>query len=246
MTYQILALGELLWDLLPSGAQPGGAPANFAYHAQALGAQSGVVTRVGADPLGRSLQQHLAGMGLPLELVQVDETAPTGTVTVTLTGDGIPNFTIHEQVAWDRLQPTAAARQAASAADAICFGSLAQRAQPSRDTICELLRLTPPDALRIFDINLRQEFYSQAVIGQSLELANVLKLNETELPVPATMFELPGEPETQVAALAATWMASRSMCWSKPMTSAAVNESPAPTVSITRTGCGRHSEIRPC
>jgi fructokinase len=202
MKFNVLALGEILWDLLPSGAQPGGAPANFAYHAQALGARAGVVTRVGNDRLGRDLQDHLAAMNLPLDLVQVDETVPTGTVTVELTGDGIPHFTIHEQVAWDQLQPTEAARLAARSADAICFGSLAQRGPVSRAAIQQLLRLTDVRCLRIFDINLRQHYYSREVIEQSLELANVLKLNETELPVLESMMGLTGSAEAQLAMLA--------------------------------------------
>ena len=202
MKFNVLALGEILWDLLPSGAQPGGAPANFAYHAQALGAQAGVVTRVGNDRLGRDLQDHLAAMNLPLDLVQVDETVPTGTVTVELTGDGIPHFTIHEQVAWDQLQPTEAACLAARSADAICFGSLAQRGPVSRAAIQQLLRLTADRCLRIFDINLRQHYYSREVIEQSLELANVLKLNETELPVLESMMGLTGSAEAQLAMLA--------------------------------------------
>jgi len=176
-------MGEILWDLLPTGAQMGGAPANFAYHARALGAEAGVVTRVGSDALGQALQRRLEAWRLPLDLVQVDAQAPTGTVTVALSGEGIPSYTIHEPVAWDRLEPTDATLSAARGAAAICFGSLAQRAEPSRGTIHHPLRLSPAGALRIFDINLRQHFYSREVIEASLRLANVLKLNETELPV---------------------------------------------------------------
>ena len=201
-TFSIIGLGEVLWDLLPAGPQPGGAPANFACHARALGAQAGVITRVGRDALGRDLQHRLVEMKLPAELVQVDDSAPTGTVTVELSGQGVPHYTIHEPVAWDRLQLTEAARQTAGTADAICFGSLAQRAGPSRATIHELLRLTRPDALRIFDINLRQHFHSRDVLESSLQLANVLKLNDTELPVLAALFDLSGDVQTQVSALA--------------------------------------------
>ncbi len=200
--FRIIGLGEVLWDLLPAGPQLGGAPANFACHARALGAQAGVITRVGRDALGRDLQHRLVEMQLPAELVQVDDSAPTGTVTVALSGEGVPHYTIHEAVAWDRLQLTEAARQTARAADAICFGSLAQRAEPSRATIQELLRLTPPDALRIFDINLRQHFHSREVLETSLQLANVLKLNDTELPVLAALFDLSGDVQEQLSALA--------------------------------------------
>lgn len=203
MTPKILGLGEILWDLLPSGAQLGGAPGNFAYHARALGAEAGIVTRVGDDALGRVIRARLAAMELPLDLVQIDPTGPTGSVTVKLNAAGVPDFTIHEGVAWDRLESTAAARSAAQAADAVCFGSLAQRAEPARTTILELVRQTPAGALRIFDVNLRQHYFSRAVIEGSLRLANAAKLNDIELPVLAEMFGLSGDVRAQIAALAA-------------------------------------------
>lgn len=202
MSLQAIGLGEVLWDLLPAGRQLGGAPANFAYHARALGAPAGVVTRVGRDALGQEIQCRLEKLCLPAHLVQVDETSPTGTVTVELVGEGVPNFTIHEPVAWDHLHMTDASLAAARTADALCFGSLAQRAEPSRGTIQHLLRQSSPTALRIFDINLRQHFHSRTVIEPSLQLANVLKLNDAELPVLATMFDLKGDPQSQLMALA--------------------------------------------
>ena len=203
ITSKIIGLGEILWDLLPTGAQLGGAPGNFAYHARALGAEAGIVTRVGDDALGRDILARLAAMQLPLDLVQIDAPAPTGTVTVKLNAAGVPDFTIHEGVAWDRLELTAAARRAVQAADAVCFGSLAQRAEPSRSTILDLVRQAPAKALRIFDVNLRQHYFSREVIERSLQLANVAKLNDTELPVLAEMFGLPGDTRAQIAALAA-------------------------------------------
>jgi fructokinase len=202
MSSKIIGIGEVLWDLLPAGRQLGGAPANFAYHARELGARAGLVTRLGRDALGQEIQRHLEKLGLPADLLQVDETAPTGTVTVELGGEGVPNFTIHEHVAWDHLQLTEASLAAARSADALCFGSLAQRTEPSRGTIQHLLRQSTPAALRIFDINLRQRFHSRSVIEASLQLANVLKLNDAELPVLATLFDLQGDPQLQVAALA--------------------------------------------
>jgi fructokinase len=202
MSFRIIGLGEVLWDLFPTGAQMGGAPANFAYHARALGACSAVVTRVGLDALGRDIRLRLEELGLPSDLVQVDEAHPTGTVTVELEGDGIPLFTIHERVAWDYLRPTDAAMQAAGEADAICFGCLAQRCEPSRSTIHRLLEQAPAGARRIFDINLRQRFYSRVIIENSLRQANVLKLNDTELPIVARLLGLGGDMESQVATLA--------------------------------------------
>lgn len=202
MTFKIVGIGEVLWDLLPSGAQIGGAPANFAYHAGALGAHASVITRVGPDKLGYDIRQDLARMGLPADLMQVDESAPTGTVTVDVDGDGIPRFVIRENVAWDYLRPSQAALKAVATADAVCFGTLAQRGEPSRSTIRALLRQAPSSSLRVLDINLRQNFYSREVVEQSLGLANVLKLNDAELPMLAAMFNLSGDTREQIGSLA--------------------------------------------
>lgn len=140
--------------------------------------------------------------GFPTNLIAVDPTAKTGVVEVQLGADGQPAYVIHEDVAWDRLSVDACAMESASKANAICFGSLAQRAEASRKAIRALVQATPKDALRVFDINLRQTFYSAEVLGTSLELANVLKLNDTELPVLAGLFSLDGDPRAQLAQLA--------------------------------------------
>ncbi|MCX6910211.1 MAG: carbohydrate kinase [Verrucomicrobia bacterium] len=202
MSFKVLAVGEILWDLLPSGKQLGGAPANFAYHAHALGAEARVFSRVGGDPLGREILDRLRALGLPTGGVGMDATAPTGTVSVELAADGQPRFTIHENVAWDRLVADEASLTFAAQADAVCFGSLAQRSEPSRRAIRALVTATPATALRVFDINLRQQFYSREVVEESLRLANVLKLNDTELPVLAAMFGLGDSVREQLVALA--------------------------------------------
>jgi len=191
--YKVLGIGEILWDLLPSGKQLGGAPANFAYHAHALGAESLVVSRVGDDPLGREILQRLRGLGLRTDGIGVDLTAPTGTVTVALDAKGVPNFTIHENVAWDLIAATPALLAEAARADVICFGSLGQRHPVSRAVIRDFLKTVPATALRIFDINLRQHFYSREIIEESLRSANVLKLNSDELPVIARLCSLTGD-----------------------------------------------------
>lgn len=201
MSWRVLGLGEVLWDLLPAGAQLGGAPANFAYHARALGADAGVITRIGSDSLGDDILRRFDVMGLPASLVQRDANAPTGTVTVQLGADGVPQFTIHENVAWDRLTTTEEALAAVADADAVCFGSLGQRCEPARSSIRQLVSAARPAALRIFDINLRQHFYSREVIEHSLQQANVLKLNDTELPVLAALFGLTGSVSGQLAEL---------------------------------------------
>ena len=202
MSFRVLGLGEVLWDLLPTGRQLGGAPANFACHARALGADAAIVTRVGSDALGREIVERLGALGLPAGLVQVDERAPTGTVGVELDGAGVPRFTIHGGVAWDALAATDTALAAAAHADAVCFGSLAQRSGPARASIRRLVEAAPAPALRIFDVNLRQRFHTREVLERSLALANVLKLNDAELPVLASVFGLSGAPEAVVEALA--------------------------------------------
>jgi fructokinase len=202
MNSNVVGVGEVLWDLLLTGPQLGGAPANFAYHAHALGAQAQVITRVGNDDHGREIIRRFDEMGLPETTIQIDETVPTGTAKVVLSGDGLAHFTIQENVAWDYIAATPEALIAAREAHAICFGSLAQRCETSCHTIRHLVAETPPDALRVFDINLRQQFYSRGVVEQSLLLANVLKLNDDELPTLAAMFSLAGSTENQIERLA--------------------------------------------
>jgi len=199
---KVVGIGEVLWDLLPGGRQLGGAPANFAYHAHALGAEARVVSRVGSDELGRELLRRLEELDLLTDAVEVDPTAPTGTVTVEVKADGQPQFTIHENVAWDRIAGEAAGRRAAAAADALCFGTLAQRSEVSRRSIRALLKASPTTSLRILDINLRQDYYSREIIEESLTLANILKVNETELERLAEMFGLPGDEHQRIAELA--------------------------------------------
>ena len=205
MNFNIVGVGEVLWDLLLTGPQLGGAPANFAYHARALGAEVHFITRVGNDDYGREIIRRFQDMGLAGPTVQVDETAPTGIAKVALSGDGLAQFTVLENVAWDYIAATPEALAAAGAADAICFGSLAQRCERSRQTIQQLITAAPSKALRVLDINLRQRFYSREVIEKSLQLANVLKLNDDELPRLAAMFNLTGSTRQQVESLAQTF-----------------------------------------
>lgn len=202
MSFRIVGIGEVLWDLLPSGRQLGGAPANFTYHATALGADTRLISCVGNDDLGCETLDRLRKLGVPTDCVEVDEQSPTGTVGVTVTADGQPHYQIHENVAWDAIRGEAAARRAVAAADAVCFGSLAQRSEISRDTIQTLVASAPAKALRIFDINLRQHYYTRDIIKKSLALANVLKVNDAELPRLAEMFSLTGDARSQIQQLA--------------------------------------------
>lgn len=178
-----VGLGEVLWDMLPAGKQVGGAPANFAYMMALLGHRGVVASRAGNDALGEELRERLDALRLDVSCLQADSTHATGTVKVHLDREGQPEYEITEGVAWDSLEWTPAWQQIAPEADVVCFGSLAQRATQSRATIRGFVAATRSTALRIFDVNLRQKFYSEEVLSESLRLANAAKLNEQELPI---------------------------------------------------------------
>jgi fructokinase len=180
--FTVVGLGELLWDFLPGGREMGGAPANFAYIANLLGDRTVVASRLGNDDLGEEARQKLKRLGLTSEYVQADQAHPTGTVQVGVDGAGQPRFDIVEGVAWDFLEWTPEWMELAGKADSVCFGSLAQRSPISRVTIRKFLLATRAAAVRIFDVNLRQNFYSAEVLRESLKLANVAKVNHEELP----------------------------------------------------------------
>lgn len=192
MSFNVVGLGEVLWDLLPAGPQLGGAPTNFTYQAGALGADAVLVTRVGNDDLGREVIERFRRMNLPLATVQADPVRRTGTVTVTLNEKGVPHYAFAADTAWEQLAATNSALTAVSGAHAVCFGTLGQRNPVARKSIQQLVAAAPADALRIFDINLRLDLYSREVIEQSMRLANVLKLNDEELVVLTEMFSLQG------------------------------------------------------
>jgi fructokinase len=181
-TYTIVGLGELLWDLFPAGKQLGGAPANFAYHSAALGNQGLIASRVGDDELGREALDQLSRLGLPTDYVQTDPTHPTGTVEVQVDEQGQPDYIITENVAWDFMEWTPAWQKLAAQTDAVCFGSLAQRSPQSRDTIRQFIKAVPSGNTRIYDVNLRQAFFSKEILTESLSLSEVVKLNDIELP----------------------------------------------------------------
>jgi len=185
--FNIVGLGEILWDLLPDGKQLGGAPANFAYIASQLGNRGIVLSRVGNDERGCAILDELRSKKLSTDHIQIDEEKPTGIVNVSLSG-GQPSYEIVENAAWDFLELSDDWHKIALTADAVCFGSLAQRNHVSQKTICEFINLTKK--LRIFDGNLRQHFFSPKVLRKSLNLANIVKLNHEELPVVAEMFEI--------------------------------------------------------
>jgi fructokinase len=190
VSLRIIGIGEVLWDLLPSGNQLGGAPANFACHAAALGASGCLISRVGDDELGREIHRRLDSLGVSIKTVAVDPELPTGSVSVDLNRDGQPSYTIHGDSAWDRIEADKTNLACAARCDAICFGTLAQRSESSRSAIMKILAAAPATALRVLDINLRAPFFDSAVIKTSLAHADVLKLNDQELPQVASMVGL--------------------------------------------------------
>lgn len=188
----VVGLGEALWDVLPEGKKLGGAPANFAYHAgQFLGQDNTIaVSALGEDKLAEETIESLKAHGLTFLMPRVPY--PTGTVQVTLDEQGIPSYDIKENVAWDNIPFDTEVQAIARQCRAVCFGSLAQRNVVSRETIQRFLDLTPADCMKIFDINLRQNFYSKEVIQESLRRCNVLKINDEELVIIGRMFGYPG------------------------------------------------------
>ena len=187
----VVGLGEALWDVLPEGKKLGGAPANFAYHAgQLLGRDRTVaISALGADALGDETVRALEARGLRHVMPRVPY--PTGTVQVQLDAHGVPAYDIRRDVAWDHIPLDDRIRTIARTCRAVCFGSLAQRSAASRATIHGFLDLTPADCLKIFDINLRQEFYSREVVEESMRRCDVLKINDEELAVVGRLFGLP-------------------------------------------------------
>ncbi len=190
MKRYVVGLGEALWDVLPDGAKLGGAPANFAYHAAQFGFPAVAVSALGCDRLADCTEAAFSEKQLEYLMPRVD--FPTGVVNVSLDGDGIPTYDIATGVAWDNIPFTAEMQQVAENALAVCWGSLAQRSEVSRTTIMRFVDSTSDDCLRVFDINLRQNFYSREVIEESMRRCSVLKINDEELVIVSRLLQLPG------------------------------------------------------
>jgi fructokinase len=198
MKKKVVGLGEVLWDLLPDRTCLGGAPANFAYITTLFGDQGIVASRVGEDARGLEALRRMQDLGLSVDQVQTDRTHVTGTVKVEVDGNGQARYEIAHPVAWDFLQGTPAWQRLAEEADAICFGSLAQRSEESRATIRRFLRASP-SAVKVFDVNLRQAYYSQEILAESMKLADIVKLNDEELPKIMSLEKFPHMDELSSA-----------------------------------------------
>lgn len=191
-TPYVVGLGEALWDVLPEGKKLGGAPANFAFHAAQFGRRAIAVSAVGEDNLGTETLEEFKKKNLNVLMPRVPYA--TGTVQVTVDEQGIPTYDIKENVAWDNIPFTPEIEAVAKNCEAVCWGSLAQRNVVSRQTIQKFLDAMPSDGnrLRIFDINLRQNFYTPEVIQDSLQRCNILKINDEELVTISRLFGYPG------------------------------------------------------
>ena len=192
--FTIAGIGEVLFDILPEGKKLGGAPVNFTFHAQQLGLEAYPICSVGRDTDGHEIIDSLTKAGLSIDYIQENE-YPTGTAHVSLDYLGVPNFILTENVAWDYIHWTDKLIELARKVDAVCFGTLAQRSSRSCLSIHEFLRNTKHDCLRIFDINLRQQYYSPEIIKKSLKLANTLKLNDNELMILQDILNLPSSTQ---------------------------------------------------
>lgn len=197
----IIGLGEILWDIFPEGKRLGGAPANFAYHANALGARGVVVSRIGTDALGAEILNALGRLGMDTQFISTDPDHATGTVAVRVRPDGQPEFTITENVAWDHLPFSPALATLVAEADAVCFGTLGLRSSVSRSTVRKLLDLARPSCRRVFDVNIRQHYWDRQLIADLLQVAEVLKLNQDELALFQREFGLPVEETAALDAL---------------------------------------------
>jgi len=203
MSAPVLCFGEILWDLLPHGAFPGGAPFNVAYHLHRLGVPVLPVSAVGPDELGAQLLARLAAWGIASTAIAHLATAPTGTVTATLGPSGDAHYTIAPDTAWDHIPVTGAPLAAATSAPALIFGSLALRSVTNRESLARLVAALPPTAWRVFDVNLRAPHDDLALVRRNAPLANVLKLNASEAArLAAGEPETPGREETHARLLA--------------------------------------------
>ena len=199
--YIIAGIGELLWDVLPDVEVIGGAPVNFAYHVTALGATGIPITTIGRDARGEKALAELQKRSVDIAAIAISDEFVTGYVPAVLDNEGKASYHFPDKLAWDHLEINAYAAKLGTSLDAICFGSLAQRSEYSRRIIYDYLDSLRPGTVKVFDINLRQNFYSAQVIANSLLRTNILKLNEEELPVLATLLELQDASDQWLPAL---------------------------------------------
>ena len=235
----VVGLGELLWDMLPAGKRLGGAPANFTVMASRLGNHGVIASRLGGDPLGVEARDVLKAFPADISLLQTDPVYPTGTVGVEIR-EGEPHYVIHEPAAWDFMEWTPQWRALAQSADAVCFGSLAQRHPVSRATIREFVAATRPECVRVFDVNLRPPFFTADIIAESLAAATIFKLNELEVPQVLAMLDMPPPETTGEPAL---FDAARALLRKYPLELVAITMGGYGSLLVTRDHYQRHPGI---
>ena len=199
MKKRVVGLGEVLWDILPERTCLGGAPANFAYITTLMGDQGIVASRVGEDSRGVDALRRLEEVGVDIDHVQTDGVHPTGVVNVKIDVQGFAHYDIAHPVAWDSMEWTLDWRRLAEKADAVCFGSLAQRSKKSRETIRSFVEAASPESVKVFDVNLRQSYYCAEVVFDSMRLADIVKLNDEELPKIMSLGKFPHKDEVSSA-----------------------------------------------
>lgn len=189
---KVIAVGEIVWDMLPAGKQLGGAPLNFAFFSKELGAEAYAVSAIGNDALGDETLAVASATGVNLDYLQRNN-LPTSRVLISLDNEGVPQYEIVENVAWDALECPQMILDLVKDASVMCWGSLAQRSVTSRQSVLAMLAAAPKECVKVFDINIRQHYYSREVIETSLGYADILKLNEDELPLVASILGLSGQ-----------------------------------------------------
>ncbi|MBL7965412.1 MAG: carbohydrate kinase [Prolixibacteraceae bacterium] len=192
MPKKIAAFGELLWDILPSGKVLGGAPANFIYRINSFGDEGSLLSKVGDDKAGKEAREALKKLGLSDENIQTDYEFPTGSVKITIDKNGIPDFNIITDVAYDHIEINSEMMEAFSQADCVCFGTLVQRYGISKNTLRELIH-EAPDVVKFLDVNLRKKCYTATTLEDSLRMANILKTNDEELLITKDLLGLKNE-----------------------------------------------------
>ena len=208
MNSPVLCFGEVLWDFLPHGTFPGGAPFNVAYHLHRLAVPVYPISAVGNDDLGEQLLQRLAQWGVSTSAITRHATLPTGRVSATLSSQGDAHYVIARDVAWDRITVALNTLKTAATSPALVFGSLALRSAENRAALKQLIDALPTNAWRVFDVNLRAPHDDLALVREFASSANVLKLNATEAARLVDATESPGQEESHARSLAAQFNAS--------------------------------------
>lgn len=253
----VVGIGEVLWDLLPSGPRLGGTTANFSILCARLGERAALVSRIGKDEFGEramtQLREIVEGYSFDLDHVQTSETLPTGTVTVTLDAEGRPQYTIDAPVAWDEITLTPDLIELAGQARVVCFGTLAQRLQPSSNAIRAFIESTAPECVRVCDVNLRMPFCTPEVLRWALDHATVLKISDEELPQLMHMLVVDGHvseeigaaPEDPAALTEWAGHAARLLLAAAPHTDlVAITLGPHGSLLANRDGMFRHNGVR--